>query len=196
MYLRIFYNIFIWYDFIYACQVGVYEEGFDYENRWFESKIPVWVVAAIVIAFNIAEKLMFGGTRTVVLLGGASWQIHFLLFSAKINSYYFPIINNAVLNFKHLVWFWMWCKWGPSDMSSFKTHGPFRPGLKRFKSESGNDCLAFYPVDLSCQAKEIKAYRFPKTLIANLGRAGYRGAPTTIFTNRAVNGLIEDAPIH
>ena len=98
--------------------------------------------------FNIIEKRINMGTRLVVSFGGAMFYIHFILLCLKVNSMWFPIFYNFLLNLSFIYSYYLWCKFGESDMSSFKLHGPFRPGLKRFKSEHGNGCMAFYPVSM------------------------------------------------
>lgn len=57
-------------------------------------------------------------------------------------------------------------------MSSYKLHGNFRPGFKRFKSDSGNDCLAFYPVNVTVNPTEINAYRSPAAAADGAKRTG------------------------
>jgi len=42
--------------------------------------------------------------------------------------------------------FFNWVKYGESNMGSYKCHGPYNIGFKRFKSEGGNDCIVLYPV--------------------------------------------------
>ena len=119
----------------YAGQFGTFDSDDEFfKKNWQRGKAPIYVVAALVILNNIIEKMFFGGTRLVVAMGGFSWQLHFALFNIFANSIWFHIINNAVLNVSTMIWFYMWAKYGDSDMSLFKTHGPFKPGLKRFKS--------------------------------------------------------------
>jgi hypothetical protein len=92
----------------------------------------------------------------------------------------------------------MWAKYSASDMRYFKTHGPFLPAMKRFKSENGNDCMAFYPSNVSNEPTEIDAYKFPDKHMQNVKKAGLMFV-TGIFSKynyRKVNGLIEDGPIH
>lgn len=82
-------------------------------------------------------------------------------------------------------------------MSLFKTHGPFKPGLKRFKSQNGNDCLAFYPVNINEDTTEIDAYRYPHKHIANIKKSPYAWQiPVSRWNSRKVNGLVLDGQIH
>ena len=39
-----------------------------------------------------------------------------------------------------------WVYYGESNMSSYRCHGPYNIGFKRFKAEGGNDCIVLYPV--------------------------------------------------
>jgi len=96
----------------------------------------------------------------------------------------------------YLYWFMRWLKYGESDMSSFMTHGPFRPGLKRFKSEHGNDCMAFYPVNKSIPSVQIDAY-FDKKATEKGGKLSglSTGLGRNWIYNRKVNGLVPEGPL-
>jgi hypothetical protein len=104
---------------------------------------------AICICWDIIEKCILNGTRPVVFFGGVFVFLHFILAVVEITDPYWPIINCSVFTLGFFYWYSNWLTYGESDMKSFMTHGPFRPGLKRFKSEEGNDCMAFYPVNKS-----------------------------------------------
>ena len=70
-------------------------------------------------------------------------------------------------------------------MSSFKLHGPFRPGVKRFNAdEFGNDCMLFYPVNKSVNPIPFNPYRDLKTYVASIGISGQGAAGKTAFFHR------------
>jgi len=124
---------------------------------------------------------MFGGFYTV---------LHFTLALVKITWSYWPIVNCSIFTLGFLCWYKNWLKYGESDMKSFQTHGPFRAGLKRFKSEHGNDCMAFYPVNKSIPAVEINAYSDQTRAHEGLKRTGKAGAGVSHIYHRKVNGLV------
>ena len=52
-----------------------------------------------------------------------------------------------------------WVYYGESNMSSYRCHGPYNIGFKRFKAEGGNDCIVLYPVSsYSTIPREISPY--------------------------------------
>lgn len=80
-------------------------------------------------------------------------------------------------------------------MSSFLTHGPFRPGLKRFKSDHGNDCMAFYPVNKSIPAVQIPAYRDKARTHTGCKLTGKAAAGVSHIYNRKITGLVPEGPL-
>lgn len=92
-------------------------------------------------------------------------------------------------------WYRKWLQFGESDMKSFQLHGPFRPGLKRFKADHGNDCMAFYPVNKSIPAIQIDAYRDKKRAHQGAKEIGKAGMGVSHIYHRKVTGLVPDGPL-
>ena len=94
------------------------------------------------------ERCCFNGTRFVTSIFNLFYVAHLIWFSLSKNKYV-TISANAFLDLGFIITFFYWARYGKSNMKDFKTRGPFHPGLKRFKSDHGNDCMAFYPVNKS-----------------------------------------------
>ena len=157
MFLRGLYALLCWYEVLYMYYLDMYDEDWDFdqgdwEDEWLNRKLGIIILGSLCFIWNFFDKCCFAGTRPVVMFGGFWTVVHFTLALQKITWPYFPIINNAVFDLAFIYWYMNWLRYGESDMKSFQTHGPFRPGLKRFKSEHGNDCMAFYPVNKSIPA--------------------------------------------
>lgn len=87
-------------------------------------------------------------------------MIHFILGVVPIKWVYWPIVNNSIFMVMSTFWYMRWVQFGENDMASFKVHGPFRPGFKRFTAEEfGNDCMLFYPVNKSVNPTPFCPYR-------------------------------------
>ena len=115
-------------------------------------------MAMVCLVWNLIEKFCFHGTRFVVWFGGFYVFLHFLLAVVDIKYIYWPLINASIFTICFIWWYIRWLQFGESDMKSLQTHGPFKPGMKRFKSDHGNDCMAFYPVNKDEISFEIDAY--------------------------------------
>ena len=152
MYLRLYYCVFIWEEYLYTKFQAALPE--PTEREWWWQKIPVWGCAFLLILLSIIEKRCYKGTRVLVLIFEPFFWIHLGCFSASQNQY-FTIVSNIFLDLGFFLTYYYWASYGDSDMSSFVTHGPFRPGLKRFTSQHGNDCMAFYPVNKSVAPVEV-----------------------------------------
>ena len=92
------------------------------------------------------------------MLFGFHFYIHLILFSLPVESMIYKICINAFLNIGYLDTLRLFFKYGQSDMSNMKTHGRYNVGFKRVKSEHGNDCLVFYPVNKSNEPVSVNAY--------------------------------------
>jgi len=102
----------------------------------------------IMFIWNMIEKYMYSGTRPLVKLGGFYPFLHIILALVPIYWRWWPILNGAFCSLGIFYVFMRWMHIGENDMESFELHGPFRPGMKRFKAqEFGNDCILFYPVN-------------------------------------------------
>ena len=154
MYLRCLYAMGCWYEPLYLYYLGQYDEGWVFSKQQFDDdylnrKLGLIILVGLCTLWNLVDKCCMSGTRTVVSFGGFWVVVHSAVALSPAESPYVCIINNSVFTMAFFYWYMRWLEYGESDMKSFQTHGPFRPGLKRFKSEHGNDCMAFYPVNKS-----------------------------------------------
>lgn len=90
---------------------------------------------------------------------GLFFWIHLVLYTLPIEGRTFKIVINVVLDVMFLNSFNNWATYGESNMESYRCHGQYKVGFKRFKSEKGNDCIVLYPVDsYSAIPREISPY--------------------------------------
>jgi len=129
------------------------------------------------------------------MFGGFYVVLHFTLALQKITWVYFPIVNCTIFTLGFFYWYYKWLVFGESDMKSFHLHGPFRPGLKKFKADHGNDCMAFYPVNKSIPAMEIDAYSNKRRTLAGCKATGKAAAGVSHIFHRKINGLVPEGPL-
>ena len=153
MWLRLVYSFALWYEVFVQIDKGHFESGYegnedDFDDEYMDRKIGLIVMYSIIFIWNWIEKYMYYGTRPLVKLGGFYPVIHIILALVPIYWVYWPIVNGLMCTIYVVYFFMRWVQLGENDMESFKLHGPFRPGFKRFKAEEhGNDCMLFYPVN-------------------------------------------------
>ena len=152
------------------------------------------LIGAICLTWNVFERCCHSGGRPVVMFGGFYPFIHYILALQKIEWKYFPVVNCAVFTVGFFYWYHKWLIFGASDMKTFHIHGPFRPGLKRFKSEHGNDCMAFYPVNKSIPSIEINAYSDQQRTKVGVKATGKAFNLSHVY-HRKINGLVPDGPL-
>ena len=144
--LRAIYNVFVWYEVIVLSLGADVIDISKSEDAWV-NKIPVWVAALSLWLFGMIERCCFNGTRIEVLLFAPYFYIHLILFSVPVENYYYKIVINVLLNLGFLHTLRLYFKYGETNMSNMNTFGRYNVGFKRIKSNHGNDCLAFYPVN-------------------------------------------------
>lgn len=111
IWMRTFYNIFVWYE------VAVLSIGADViditnsEGAWV-NKLPVWVAALCLWLFGMMERCCFNGTRVEVMLFAPYFYIHLILFSISVDNLYYKIIINAILNLGYLDTLRLYLKYG------------------------------------------------------------------------------------
>jgi hypothetical protein len=74
MWLRVVYNCAVWYEVFYNIGNGIYDDVND--DRYWEGKIPVLCLSAVMFMYGVFMNLAFGGTRMVVFFGGFLWGAH------------------------------------------------------------------------------------------------------------------------
>ena len=187
MCMRFFYNIIVWYEVAVLCLAADLTD--NSEDEWV-MKLPVWVAALCLWLFGMMERCCFHGTRLEVMLFGPYFYIHLILFSIDVDSFYYKVIINAILNLGFLDTLRLYLKYGQSDMSNMKTHGKYNIGFQRMKSDHGNDCLVFYPVSKTIQSVSVPAYADVKKAVKGRIMTGTAPGPLTgLYYLRQVAGL-------
>ena len=93
-------------------------------------------------------------------------------------------------------WYTRWYMYGENDMKSFQTHGPFRPGFKRFVSaEFGNDCMLFYPVNRSIDPVAFSPYRDINETLRRMGPAGQGASGKSALKYRLIQNCAPEGPL-
>jgi len=78
-------------------------------------------------------------------------------------------------------------------MGSFKLHGKFRPGFRRFKAAHfGNDCLLFYPTSMDIPPTKVPAYKDVEEYLVGGKLTGQSYLGRSVFRHRMVSHLAPD----
>jgi hypothetical protein len=81
-------------------------------------------------------------------------------------------------------------------MASFKVHGPYRPGFKRFTADQfGNDCMLFYPVSKSINPTAFSPYRDVEQTLKYMGPAGQGASGKAAMRFRLVQNCAPEGPL-
>lgn len=81
-------------------------------------------------------------------------------------------------------------------MGSYKCHGEYKVGLKRFKSEKGNDCIVLYPVSsYGAIPQEICPYINISKRVEGAVKAGSPPGYAGTLRSRRVANICPDADI-
>jgi hypothetical protein len=146
--------------------------------------------------WNITEKYVYSGTRPLVKFGGIYPFLHIILALVPIYWPFWPIINGLICTTGIIYVHYRWVQVGENDMESFKLQGPFRPGMKRFKSEEyGNDCILFYPVNKSNEPTKVPAYQYLDEYLKGANETGSTAFGVGDIKFRLVSHLCPGAPL-
>ena len=81
-------------------------------------------------------------------------------------------------------------------MGSYRCHGPYNIGLKRFKSEKGNDCIVLYPVSkYSSIPREISPYINVERRVKGAFKQGSPPGYAGTLRSRRIANICPDADI-
>lgn len=194
--MRLLYCIFIWYEFV------LWPEELNKTNSELGSygnvnKIPLQLGAAACFLFALMERCCSNGTRLMALsCYGIFFWIHLILYTLPIEGRTFKIVINVALDVVFLHSFNNWAVYGESNMESYKCHGPYKIGFKRFKSEKGNDCIVLYPVSTYGNiAKEISPYINVERKVKGVQLMGSAPGYAGSLRARKVSNICPDADL-
>ena len=81
-------------------------------------------------------------------------------------------------------------------MASYKCHGPYHIGFKRFKSEKGNDCIVLYPVSkYAAIPEEISPYINVERKVQGVEMLGSPPGYAGSLRSRKVSNLCPNADL-
>lgn len=150
VYFRIMYCIFIWhYQFNY---LDIPIDGLDPE--W-SRKLATYIAAAVVLLVNSIESLCGKGTKIEVHQFELFFILHLIVFSAVGDEKYAHIVNNAILDVCCIYSYVIYAQFAINDMSNLTLHGSWKVGLKRSRSQHGNQLLVFYPVSRYAKTESV-----------------------------------------
>lgn len=196
IYLRFLYCIFIWYEFVlWPEQLNMTKDQLG--SSFYVNKIPLFLGFAACTFFGLLERCCSNGTRLMTLsCYGIFFNVHMILYSLPIEGRTFKLVINIVLDVIFLHSYNNWTSYGETNMESYRCHGPYNIGFKRFKAEKGNDCIVLYPVNkFNSVPREINPYINPERKVKGVEMMGSAPGYAGTLRNRKVANICPDADL-